>query len=130
MSGRDAATSDAGWEEPVIPRERSDRGIPAGAHPCGCLTAHGLTACTSSFSSVLAARGLAEYYAWTGNAEESLTWLERAYAVSPVGEDFQVIASVLYDKVRNDPRFQAGLQRVRTEIYDRVQRARRGAELK
>jgi TolB-like protein/tetratricopeptide (TPR) repeat protein len=84
----------------------------------------------SVFSPVLAARGLAEYYAWTGNAEQSLAWLERAYAISPEGEDLRVIASGLYDRVRNDPRFQAGLQRARTQIYDRVRRARLGVRLK
>jgi TolB-like protein/Tfp pilus assembly protein PilF len=84
----------------------------------------------SSFSPVLAARGLAEYYAWIGNAEESLAWLERAYVISPVGEDFGAIASGLYDKVRNDPRFKAGLQRARTQVYDRVRRARLGVRLK
>ena len=86
------------------------------------------TAGDSLFGSVLAARGLAEYYGWTGNAEESIAWLERAYVLSPTGEYFQSIASGLYDKVRNDPRFQAGLQRARTEIYDRVQRARRRSD--
>jgi len=63
----------------------------------------------SAFSPVLAARGLAQYYAWTGNPEESLAWLERAYAISPEGEDYRMIASGIYDKVRNDPRFKAGL---------------------
>jgi hypothetical protein len=77
-----------------------------------------------------AARRLAEYYAWSGNAPESLAWLERAYGLSPTGELFEIIDSGLYDKVRNDPRFQAGLQRIRTRIYQRTQRARRGAELK
>jgi len=84
----------------------------------------------SVFSPVLAARGLAEYYAWTGNAERSLAWLQRAYALSPVGEDYPVIASGLYDKVRSDPRFKAGLQRERTQINDRVQRARHGVGAK
>jgi TolB-like protein/tetratricopeptide (TPR) repeat protein len=84
----------------------------------------------SLFNPVLAARGLAEYYAWTGNAEESLAWLDRAYAISPVGEDFQVIASAVYDKVRDDPGFKAGLQRLRVQIYDRVRRARLGVGLK
>jgi eukaryotic-like serine/threonine-protein kinase len=79
----------------------------------------------SLYSPVIAARGLAEYYAWTGNAEQSLAWLERAYAVSPEGEDLRVIASGLYDRVRNDPRFQAGLQRIHTQIYDRVRHASR-----
>src|SRR6267378_41792 len=78
----------------------------------------------SIFNPFIAAGGLAEYYAWTGNAGESLTWLERAYAMSPEGEDYTVIASGIYDKVRNDARFDAGLQRVRTQIYARIQRAR------
>ena len=85
------------------------------------------TAGDSSFSSVPAVRGLAEYSAWTGNAEESLAWLERAYAISPEGEDLRIIASGLYDKVRDNPRFKAGLQRARTQIYDRVRRASVGA---
>src|SRR3989442_634692 len=84
------------------------------------------TARSSSFSPVVSTRGLAEYSAWTGSAEESLAWLERAYAISPEGEDWRIIASALYDKVRNDPRFTAGLQRARTQIYDRVRRASLG----
>jgi len=84
----------------------------------------------SMSSPVLAARGLAEYAAWTGNPGQSLAWLERAYALSPEGEDFRAIASGLYDKVRNDPRFQAGLQQAHTHIYDRVRRARLAARLK
>ena len=83
------------------------------------------TAGDSSFSPVVVARGLAEYYAWTGDAEQSLAWLERAYALSPEGEDFRALASGIYDKVRADPRFQAGLQQTRTQIYERVQQARR-----
>jgi tetratricopeptide (TPR) repeat protein len=82
------------------------------------------TVADSNFRPVIAARGLAEYYAWTGNAGESLAWLERAYAISPEGEDFTLIASGIYDKIQNDPRFKAGLQRVHTEVYERVQRAR------
>jgi hypothetical protein len=61
--------------------------------------------------------------------EGSLAWLERAFALSPVGEDFIVIASAIYDRVRSDPRFQAGLQRLHVQIYDRVRSARRAAEL-
>jgi TolB-like protein len=74
---------------------------------------------------VLGARGLAEYDAVTGKSTESLAWLEQAYAYSPVGEDPQTIASGLYDRVRNDPRFNAGVKRIRAHIFDRVQSARR-----
>ena len=41
----------------------------------------------SDFSPVSAARALARDYAWTTNAEQSLVWLERAYDISPEGED-------------------------------------------
>jgi serine/threonine-protein kinase len=81
------------------------------------------TAGDTMFSPGLAAQGLAEYYAWTGDASQSLAWLERTYAISPVGEDQRILDSGLYDKVMNDPRFQAGLQRIHSQIYDRVRRA-------
>jgi TolB-like protein/Tfp pilus assembly protein PilF len=86
------------------------------------------TAGDSIYSPVTTARGLAAYYAWTGNAEVSLAWFERSYAPLPGG--VLSITSGIYDKVRNDPRFQAGLQRARTQSYERVQRARLGVGLK
>lgn len=80
-----------------------------------------------AWSRVLAAtRGLAEYAAWTGSAGQSLTWLQRAYAISPEGEDLRIVASGLYDKVRNDPRFRTGLEQAHTQIYARVRRASLG----
>ena len=78
----------------------------------------------ADFSPVVLARSLSEYYGWTGNAEQSLLWLERAYAISPEGGDLHLIATGLYGKVRDDPRFKAGWQRIRTQIHERVQRAR------
>ncbi|OLC69047.1 MAG: hypothetical protein AUH78_24870 [Gemmatimonadetes bacterium 13_1_40CM_4_69_8] len=81
----------------------------------------------SVVSLVVTARAIAEYYAWTGNAEESLAWLDHAYALSPEGEQHFVIASGLYDKVRNEPRFKAGLEQARAQVYDRVQRVRHAA---
>ena len=88
------------------------------------------TAGTSTYSPVLVARTLAQYYAWTGDAEQSLAWLERAYALSPVGEDFTIVASAIYDRVRADPRFDAGLQRLYGQVYDRVRSSRRAAASK
>ena len=46
--------------------------------------------------------------------------------LSPVRGEFHFIASGIYDKVRNDPRFKTGLQRARSQIYDRVGRASLG----
>ena len=87
----------------------------------------GSRAADSSLVPVLTARGLAEYYAWTGDAAESLAWLERAFAFSPTGEDLRLVDSGLYDKVREDPRWKAGFKRIQQQVYDRVQRARREA---
>jgi tetratricopeptide (TPR) repeat protein len=80
----------------------------------------------STFGPAIARRNLAEYFAWNGRVEESMTWIERTFAVSPLGEDFRLSASGLYDKVRADPRFQASLQRARSRALERVERARRG----
>src|SRR2546428_657830 len=63
----------------------------------------------SGFGPGFVPRGRAEYSQCTESASGSLAWLERAYAISPEGEDWRIIASALYDKVRNDPRFTAGL---------------------
>jgi TolB-like protein/tetratricopeptide (TPR) repeat protein len=85
------------------------------------------TVTDSTFTPVTAARGLAEYHAWTGNTRESLAWLERAFAISPEAEDFNVLASGLYDKVRDDARFKAGLKQIQEQVYRRVQAARLAA---
>jgi serine/threonine-protein kinase len=90
-------------------------------------TVFSATSQDSSSRAIFIARSLAEYYAWTGAAEESLAWLERAYQLSPVGEDIPVIASAIYDRVRADPRFEAGLSRLNARIYERVESSRRSA---
>ena len=75
-------------------------------------------------SPVEAARELARYHAWTGDPAQSLAWLERAFAISPEGEDLVIMASGVYDKVREDPVFSAGIRQLRTQISQRVQRVR------
>jgi tetratricopeptide (TPR) repeat protein len=82
------------------------------------------TAGDSIYSSVLAAQGLAGYYAWTGSPVESLEWLERAFTISPLGEEYWTISSGIYDKVRDDLRFKGGFKRIQLQVHDRVQRAR------
>jgi hypothetical protein len=75
-------------------------------------------------SPVEAARELARYHAWTGDPAQSLAWLERAFAISPEGEDLVIIVSGVYDKVREDPAFSAGIRRIQTQIHQRIQRVR------
>ena len=57
--------------------------------------------------------------------QESLAWLESAYALSPSGEDFRNLASGVYDRVRKDPRFAAVVRQIQSRIHDRVSAARR-----
>jgi hypothetical protein len=44
--------------------------------------------------------------------------------LSPRLEDLVIIASGVYDRVRNDPRFKAGLQRIRAQLWERARRDR------
>ena len=63
---------------------------------------------------------LATYYAWTGRAQESLRWLERAAAHTPHRLEW-VIGSGLYDPVLSDPEFRQGLERIERQTRDRLQ---------
>jgi serine/threonine-protein kinase len=62
----------------------------------------------------------AGYYAQMADATRTVQWLERAFAVSPLGFDFRVIDSKLFDPVRNDPQFRAAWSRIREQIHQRV----------
>jgi hypothetical protein len=66
---------------------------------------------------------LAAYYAWRGDAERSVHWLERAVAHSPMLHRWQ-LESGLFDKVRRTPAFEAGFARARQLAEERL-RARR-----
>jgi TolB-like protein/tetratricopeptide (TPR) repeat protein len=66
---------------------------------------------------------LAAYYAWRGDAAQSVHWLERAVAHSPMLHRWQ-LASGLFDKVRRTPEFEAGFARARMLADERL-RARR-----
>ena len=68
---------------------------------------------------------LAAYHAWRGDAGQSLHWLERSVAHSPMLHRWQ-LESGLFDKVRNRPEFRAGFVRARAEAEERL-RARRAA---
>jgi eukaryotic-like serine/threonine-protein kinase len=66
---------------------------------------------------------LAAYYAWRGDAAQSVHWLERAVAHSPMLHRWQ-LASGLFDKVRRTAAFEAGFARARVLAEERL-RARR-----
>lgn len=66
------------------------------------------------------AASLAIYYAWEGNAPASLQWLERAFALAPNGVDVRVVQSAVFDRVRDDPDFRTGLERILERVTQRV----------
>jgi hypothetical protein len=67
---------------------------------------------------------LAGYYAWVGDAANAVAWLERSAAHSPVLQRW-MLASAIFDRVRDDPVFRQGMGRVEELIRTRL-RAREG----
>jgi TolB-like protein len=75
---------------------------------------------SGSFGRVFQMGIVAGYYAQSGDAARTVQWLERAFAVSPLGFDFRVIDSRLFDPVRNDSQFRSALTGVRERIRQRI----------
>jgi TolB-like protein len=72
------------------------------------------------FSDVIILADLASYYAWRGDAERTIGYLERAFAQSPSALDFRFVYSGLFDRVRNDPALQSAIRRMRADVWNRV----------
>jgi tetratricopeptide (TPR) repeat protein len=75
---------------------------------------------SGSFGRVFQMGIVAGYYAQSGDAARTVQWLERAFAVSPLGFDFRIIDSRLFDPVRNDPQFRTALTGIRERIRQRI----------
>ena len=67
---------------------------------------------------------LAGYHAWLGDGAGALSWLERAAEVSPMLHYWH-LESGLFDRVRGDTAFTAGIPRVESRVRARVADARR-----
>ncbi len=76
----------------------------------------------SVFTDVIRAEDLATYYAWVGDPTRSLSWVVRAYELSPSGVEPRVLESALFDRVKQDPGFSRQVARLREGIWDRVRR--------
>jgi tetratricopeptide (TPR) repeat protein len=72
------------------------------------------------YSDVLPAQELATYYAWIGDAEETLKYLRLAFSRSPVGVDQRIVQSGVFDRVRNAPGFSAELTRLQDAAWPKV----------
>jgi hypothetical protein len=69
------------------------------------------------------AADIAEYHAWIGDPAGTIEWLRRSVDFSPTAQ-FLVPETATYDRIRDDPTFQAGFDRLRHEIRGRIQRTR------
>jgi serine/threonine protein kinase len=67
---------------------------------------------------------MAAYYAWHGDVDRALEWLDRSAHLTPT-VNFWQIESGLFDRVRKDPRFIAGLTRLDDYSRARVAEERR-----
>ena len=67
---------------------------------------------------------LAAYRAWLGDARGAIGWLERSAAISPMMH-YWYLESGLFDRVRSDTLFSAGISRVESGIRARVADAQR-----
>jgi serine/threonine-protein kinase len=67
---------------------------------------------------------LAGYRAWLGDGAGALSWLERSVGVSPMLHYWH-LESGLFDRVRSDTAFTAGVSRLESRVRARVVEARR-----
>ena len=74
----------------------------------------------SDHAEMVSYRDIATFYAWVGDVDEALAWMDRAFTWSHNAVEFRVLASGVFDKVRDDPRFQTGLQQIRNRMGERL----------
>ena len=75
------------------------------------------------FTDVIRTEDLASYYAWIGDVDQALTWLTRAYSLSPTGIEVHVLESEIFASVRNDAAFDLAVEGTRSQIWNRVRAA-------
>jgi tetratricopeptide (TPR) repeat protein len=76
------------------------------------------------YASVPQFAAMAGYRAWLGDAAGSLAWLQKAAQISPMLHYWH-LESGLFDRVRRDTSFVAGIARLESGIRARVAEARR-----
>lgn len=73
-----------------------------------------------NYTDVLRADGLATYYAWVGDVERAMQWLEWAFDRSPLAVERRVLQSALFGPVRADPDAGRRLDQLIRGVWDRV----------
>ena len=83
-----------------------------------------LSAAWSPSSPRLEADGLASYFAWTGQVEESLRWVERGLSGAPIFWSAQMIPSGVWDRVLtiDEDRVRTRIEQIALAAWERVVR--------
>ena len=76
----------------------------------------------SGYTDVITFEELATYFAYVGDADNSLEWLERSFAESPAGIEFRLLESPLFSRIRNDHNFNTAINGIRADLYGKVRR--------
>lgn len=74
----------------------------------------------SNHAEMVSHRDIATFYAWVGDVDEALAWMERAFTWSHNPVEFRVMASGVFDNVRDDPRFRSGFEQIRGRMRERL----------
>jgi tetratricopeptide (TPR) repeat protein len=75
----------------------------------------------SAYTDALRAGDLATYFAWIGDSQRSLEWLEYAFNLSPTAVDHRVLQSNLFDGIRRDRVVAAAIDQITDQIWPRVE---------
>ena len=81
------------------------------------------TSVPQNHGEMLSYREIAMFYAWVGNVDETLEWLEKAFAWSPYAVQFEIMRSGVFDRVNEDSSFQAEVERIQAQIKERLLQA-------
>jgi TolB-like protein len=81
------------------------------------------------FTAVIPAGDLAAYFAYTGQPDRALPWIDRAFTLSPSGIDPRVLESGLFDHLLQTPGHRRVVEQIRSGIWDRVLREEAEARL-
>ena len=81
------------------------------------------TSVPQNHSEMLSYREIAMFYAWVGNVDETLEWLEKAFAWSPYAVQFEIMRSGVFDRVNEDSSFQVEVERIQAQIKERLLQA-------
>jgi hypothetical protein len=75
-----------------------------------------------AYTPVIPASDLAAFFAWTGDPERALPWIERAFTLSPSGVDPRVLESALFDHLFQTRALRSAVEQIRNRVWDRVLR--------